>query len=130
MDKNKLNISKIETYLYGIMDNVVSANTYAGTLPDTIQSSWNDMCLIDCDTAIRDYDSYAQGVVLVWLYARPRADGAKNTAVMSSLEKKLNEVLATASNETYQINRRNVYSDYDADRKWHCNIVELNILIY
>ena len=130
MDKNNLNISKIEAYLYGIMDNVVSANTYAGTLPDTIQSSWNDMCLIDCGNAIRDYDSYGQGVVFIWLYARPRADGTKNTSVMAALEKRLNEVLDNASNETYQFNRRNVYTDYDADRKWHCNIVELNLTIY
>lgn len=130
MDKNHLNISKLETYLYGIMDNVVSDNTYAGTLPDTIQSSWNDMCLIDCGNAIEDKDAYGKGVVLIWLYAKPRADGAKNTAVMSALENKLNEVLANASNEMYQINRRNTYSDYDTNRKWHCNIVELNVTIY
>lgn len=130
MDKNHLNISKLETYLYGIMDNVVSDNTYAGTLPDTIQSTWSDMCLIDCGNAIEDKDAYGKGVVLIWLYAKPRADGAKNTAVMSVLENKLNEVLANASNEMYQINRRNTYSDYDTNRKWHCNIVELNVTIY
>ena len=130
MDKNHLNISKLETYLYGIMDNIVSNNTYAGTLPDTIQSTWSDMCLIDCGNAIEDKDAYGKGVVLIWLYAKPRADGAKNTAVMSVLENKLNEVLANASNEMYQINRRNTYSDYDTNRKWHCNIVELNVTIY
>lgn len=129
MDKNKLNISKIESYLYGIMDNVVSENTYAGTLPDTIKAAWTDMCLIDCDNAIRDYDAYGKGVILIWLYARPRADGSKNTAMMSKLEQRLNEVLAQASNENYQINRRNVYTDYDSERKWHCNIVELNVII-
>ena len=40
MNKDNINISKIETYLHIIIDNVVSDNTYAGTLPDTIQSSW------------------------------------------------------------------------------------------
>ena len=35
MNKDNLNISKIETYLAGIIDNVVSDNTYAGTLPTT-----------------------------------------------------------------------------------------------
>jgi hypothetical protein len=54
MDKNKINISKIETYLHGIIDGKVSDNTYAGTLPDTIQSSWNDMVLIDVGNAIND----------------------------------------------------------------------------
>lgn len=129
MDKNNLNISKIETYLYGIMDNVVSDNTYAGTLPDTIKSTWTDMCLIDCDTSIRDFDAYGKGIILIWLYARPRADGSKNTTMMSKLEQRLNDVLSKASNKDYQINRRNVYTDYDSERKWHCNIVELNVII-
>lgn len=130
MNKDNLNISKIETYLNSIIDNVVSKNTYAGTLPDTIQSSWTDMCLIDCGHAIRDLNAYGQGTVLIWLYTKPRGDGAKNTALMSQMERKLNEVIKNASNSTYSINRRNVYSDYDTDRKWHCNIVELNITIY
>ena len=130
MDNNNLNISNIETYLYGIIDNVVSNNTYAGTLPDTIQSSWNDMCLIDCGNAMDDKGAYGKGVVLVWLYAKPRSDGSKNTAVMSSLESKLNSVIENARDGIYQINRRNTYSDYDTNRKWHCNIVELNITIY
>lgn len=129
MNKDNLNISKIETYLNSIIDNVVSKNTYAGTLPDTIQSSWTDMCLIDCGHAIIDLNAYGQGTVLIWLYTKPRGDGAKNTALMSQMERKLNEVIKNASNSTYSINRRNVYSDYDTDRKWHCNIVELNITI-
>lgn len=129
MNTDSLNISKIETYLNSLLDNVVSNNTYAGTLPDTIKADWTDMCLIDCNGAISDFDAYGQGVVFIWLYAKPRGDGTKNTAIMSQLERKLNEVIKNASNSTYQINRRNTYSDYDTDRKWHCNIVELNIII-
>lgn len=130
MNKNNLNISKIENYLNSIIDNVVSNQTYVGRLPDTLDSSWKDMCLIDCGSAIADYDAYGSGVVLIWLYAKPLSDGSKNVATMSQLEQKLNEVIANASNKTYQINRRNTYTDYDNDRKWHCNIVELNITIY
>lgn len=130
MNKDNINISKIETYLNSIIDNKVSENTYAGTLPDTIKSEWSDMVLIDCDTAIQDLDAYGSGVVLIWLYTKPRGDGAKNTALMSQLERKLNEVIENANDSTYRISRRNTYSDYDADRKWHCNIVELNILIF
>lgn len=129
MDKDNLNISKIETYLHSIMDGVVSENTYVGTLPDTIQSAWNDMCLIDAGTAIRDMDAYGKGVVLVWLYARPLASGAKNVARMSALESALNEVIRGANDSIYHINRRNTYTDYDSVRKWHCNIVEINLMI-
>ena len=85
MDKSNLNISKIETYLHSIIDNVVSENTYVGTLPDTIQTKWNDMCLIDVGNSIYDLDAYGKGVVHVLLYARPLMNGAKNVAVMVGL---------------------------------------------
>jgi hypothetical protein len=130
MDRQHLNISKIETYLHSIIDNEVSHNTYVGTLPDTIKSEWTDMCLIDLGGNIRDMDAYGTGVALVWLYARPLANGAKNVAKMSELESKLNEVIASANDSIYHINRRATYSDYDSERKWHCNIVELNLRIF
>jgi hypothetical protein len=130
MNKANINISKIESYLYSIIDNKVSDNTYAGTLPDTIQTEWKDMCLVDVSTSIRDMDAYGEGVVLVWLYARPLANGAKNVARMSELESKLNEVIEGANDSIYHINRRATYSDYDSERKWHCNIVELNLRIF
>lgn len=129
MDSNYLNISKIETYIVGIIDNVVSDNTFAGTLPTTINAAWSDMVLVDCVNAIGDLDALGKGVVLVWLYAKPRTDGTKNVALMSQLEKKLNDVINAANDRHYIISRRDTYSEYDEARKWHCNIVELNITI-
>lgn len=129
MNKENLNISRIESYLYSIIDNKVSENTYAGTLTDTIKAEWTDMCLIDLGTDILDKDAYGVGAVLVWLYARPLANGAKNVAKMSELESKLNEVIAQANDSIYHISRRATYASYDSERKWHCNIVELNIRI-
>lgn len=130
MDKNNMNISRIETYLHGIIDNKVSKNTYAGTLPDTIKSDWNDMVLVDCANRVSDMDAYGEAIVLVWLYARPFENGSKNVAMMDELETKLNEVIENANDKIYVINRRNTYSDYDSDRQWHCNIVELNVRIF
>ena len=129
MSNNNINISKIETYLHSIMDNVVSDNTYVGTPPETIKEAWQDMCVIDVGGSISDNDAYGKGVVLVWLYARPLANGAKNVAKMSEMEIKLNEVIEFAHNSTYRLSRRATHSDYDSSRKWHCNIVELNITI-
>ena len=80
MNSSVINISKIESYLHSIIDNVVSDNTYVGTPPETIKESWQDMCVIDLGAAINDMDAYGKGVVLVWLYARPLANGAKNVA--------------------------------------------------
>lgn len=130
MNKDNINISKIETYLHSIIDNKVSKNTFVGNLPDTMQSTWQDVCLIDCGSVIADMNAYGRGVVLVWLYARPLANGAKNVAQMAAMESKLNEVIKGATSSTYQITRRNTYSDYDTVRKWHCNIVELNLHVF
>ncbi len=129
MNIEKLNISNIETYLHSIMDGIVSEHTYAGTLPDTMNSEWDDMCLIDCGNKLHNLDAYGQGVILIWLYARPRSNGTKNVATMSKLEENLNDVIKNASNNDYVITRGLTYSDYDTTRQWHCNIVELNILI-
>jgi hypothetical protein len=130
MDCKAINISKIETYLYSIIDNIVSNNTYVGTPPETIKDDWQDMCVINLGASISDMDAYGKGVVLVWLYARPLANGAKNVAKMSEMETKLNEVIESAHDSTYRINRKATYTDYDSQRKWHCNIVELNLTIF
>lgn len=128
MDSNNLNISSIETYLYDVLQGQVSDNTYVGTLPATIQSEWEDMCLIDCGSAIADLGAFGGGVVLIWLYAKPTG-GVKNVGVLQVMEESLNEAIRDAYHPNYKINRRNTYTDYDADRDWHCNIVELNIVI-
>ena len=102
-------------------------------IPDSlekIKSDWNDMVLVDCANRVSDLDAYGEAIVLIWLYARPFENGAKNVAMMEELETRLNKVIEdNKNNGIYGINRRNTYSDYDPDRQWHCNIVELNILI-
>lgn len=129
MNKDKSNISNIESFLYGLLNKKVSENTFVTTLPVTVKSNWKDMCLIDCGNSIMDMNAFGQGVVLVWLYVRPKASGAKDVAQMSALESKLNEVIGSASDSTYYIRRRNTFSDYDSERQWHCNVVELEITI-
>lgn len=130
MDKLNLTISKIETYLYSLINGKVSKNTFVGTPPETMKTSWSDLCVIDCGSAITDLDCYGGGVIRILLYARPMADGSKNVAMLASLDKKLMNVLTNISNETYQLNRRNTYTDYDTERKWHYNVVEFNLIVF
>lgn len=129
MNKDNLNISKIETYLNSIIDNKVSQNTFVGSLPNTIDSSWTDLVLIDVASSISDLNAYGRGTVLIWLYAKPSIKGIKNVAKLSKMEQALNEIISTAKSDTYQINRRRTYQDYDIERKLHTNIVEININI-
>lgn len=115
-----------------IIDNVVSNNTFYTALPDASivkSSDWQDMVLIDIPSGIKDFDAYGQGIVFVALYARPLESGRKNVAKMSQMEIKLNEVIQNATSGNYSIMRNDVYTDYDTDIKWHCNIVELLITI-
>lgn len=133
MNKDNLNISKIETYLNSILDNVVSNNTFFTKLPNAsvVQSSdWKDMVLIDIPDGIRDYEAYGQGFVFVALYARPLESGKKNVALMSKLETKLNEVIANADDKNYHISRNDVHTTYDDDINWHCNVVELILKVF
>lgn len=132
MDKNTLNISKIETYLNSILDGIVSNNTFFTTYPNVgvVKSSdWQDMVLVDIPSGISDMDAFGHGVIFIGLYARPLESGKKNVKKMSELEVKLNEVLSNASNSQYMLLRSDVHATYDDDIDWHCNVVELTITI-
>lgn len=132
MNKNNLNISKIETYLNNILDGVVSNNTFFTTYPNVSvvkSSDWQDMVLVDIPSGISDMDAMGQGIIFIGLYARPLESGKKNVKKMSELEVKLNEVLANASNSQYMLLRSDVHATYDDDIDWHCNVVELTITI-
>lgn len=127
-----MNISKVETYLNSIFDNVISKNTFFGSMPEkeTIESSWNDIVFVEMPNGIQDREAYGQGTVLVWLYARPLANGSKNVKVMSVLETKLNEVIKNASSPIYSISRRATFTNYDTNINWHCNAVEIVVKVF
>ena len=132
MDSNKINISKIETFLYEKIDNVVSKNTFVGSkVPDktAIPTDWNDIVLIDVPNGISDFDAYGKGTVLVYLFARPQESGRKNVAVLSKIEASLNEVINTSSNDTYLLKRRLTFTGYDMNIDWHYNVIEITLTI-
>lgn len=132
MDSNKINISKIETFLYEKIDNVVSKNTFVGSkVPDktAIPTDWNDIVLIDIPNGVRDFDAYGKGTVLVYLFARPQESGRKNVAVLSKMEARLNEVINTSSNDTYLLKRRLTFTGYDTNIDWHYNVIEITLTI-
>lgn len=132
MDSNKINISKIETFLNEKIDNVVSKNTLVGSkVPDktVIPTDCNDIVLIDIPNGVRDFDAYGKGTVLVYLFARPMESGRKNVAVLSQMEARLNEVINTSSNDTYLLKRRLTFTGYDINIDWHYNVVEITLTI-
>lgn len=130
---NKLNryanTSQVEEYLYTILNGVVSDHTFSGTLPTTIDSSWNDMVLIDCDLPMTDYGPYSSATVYIFLYARPNADGTKKVPLLSLMENKLCDVLDNISDVHYTVNRLSNGADYDTTLQWHRNFVYFNLII-
>lgn len=125
-----MNISNIETFLEGLLRGVVSDNTFVGTLPTTIKTDWNDMCLVTLSNSILDLDAKGTGLAFIWLYAKPNRDGTKNVKKMAELENAIQTAIESNTNSNYSITRRSTYTEYDSLRKWHCNIVELNIQIF
>ena len=133
MDSNKINISKIETFLNEKIDNVVSKNTFVESkVPDktAIPADWKDIVLIDIPNGVRDFEAYGQGTVLVSLFARPMESGRKNVAVLSRMEESLNEVIKSNTDKTYTLSRRLTYTGYDSDIDWHFNTIEVIIKIF
>lgn len=133
MDSNKINISKIETFLNEKIDNVVSKNTFVGSkVPDktAIPADWKDIVLIDIPNGVRDFEAYGQGTVLVSLFARPMESGRKNVAVLSKMEESLNQVIKSNTDKTYTLSRRLTYTGYDSDIDWHFNTIEVIIKVF
>ena len=127
---NKMNVSEIENYLYGMFKSVSPDRTFVGSLPETIKSNWNDMVLISCDNGVRDYDAYGNGVMLIFAYARPMSSGTKNVAKLKAMEEAINAIIENQdSSGAYYVYRVKSYTDYDFSRNWHCNVVSLGITV-
>lgn len=126
---DNLNISSIETYLDKIIKGKVSKTVYAGTLPNAISDDTKDLVLIDCGNAVKDLSAYGKGTINVYLYAHPTANGRKNVAQLSKMEKAMNAVLDGANDDRYILTQLYKATDYDSAINWHFIIVALNIII-
>lgn len=126
---DNLNISSIETYLDKIIKGKVSKTVYAGTLPNAISDDTKDLVLIDCGNAVKDLSAYGKGTINVYLYAHPTANGRKNVAQLSKMEKAMNAVLDGANDDRYVLTQLYKATDYDSAINWHFIIVALNIII-
>lgn len=129
MDKNLMNISKVETFFNTLLDNKVSDNTFFTDLPAAINEDWTDMVVVDLPSELTDLDGVGRGEVLVFLYAKPKSNGTKNVPVLSAMESALNDCIASNTSEHYHISRSGSYTDYDDQRDLHCNIIKLNLQI-
>jgi hypothetical protein len=128
--KKSINVSRIEKMLVEWLGDKVSERVFVGnTPPATLQESWTDFLLVDCD-GIRDMDAYGTGTILLYTYVKPLNNNMKYGAKFIELEDKLTALLSTTSLDNAMIRRRNTFNDYDDGIKWHFNVVELVLTIF
>lgn len=128
MDKNNINVSKVESFMDSLLRTKVSNQIFPSDIPSSIDKTWNDFVVVDCSN-IRDNDAIGNGFILVYLYARPFTDGTKNVPKMDAMEKALNTAIASTGAGTYRLSRDTTWPEYDNRCKWHTNVVKLNIII-
>lgn len=132
MDKNKINISNIETFLYSLLNGVVGDDTIVGgNMPSKVEipSDCISICHIDIPNGVGDFDAYGRGTALISLYARPMDSGLKNVPILAEMEERLNEAVENSRDDTYKVVRRLTYSSYNRDIDWHCNVIELVVIV-
>lgn len=133
MRNDYINISSIETHLDKVIRKHISKNCYAATLPSTLTDTIQTYVVIDCNNAINDLSAYGRGIVLIYLYAQPTANGAKNVAALSKLEKAFNKAMMSDvfDSEHYSVPRELVYTDtnFDTTYKMHFIVKAIRLII-
>lgn len=129
MDKNLMNISRIEAFFDSILKGKLSKNIFYSDLPPTIKESWSDFVLVDV-FSVNDLDGMGTGLVNIYLYAKPLSSGCKNVKALNNLEDKLTAILKDAEGKPYNITRAYTNTGFDSQCNTHYNIVGLYIKIF
>lgn len=121
-----MNITNIEDFYYELLYDKVSKNIFTTVLPNTYDKSWTEAIVIDIANGITDLNALGIGTVLIFLYVPTnQTTGRKNAKKMNELEIALNKAIDENKSLHYSITRRGTYSDYDATKGMHFNVVEI-----
>lgn len=126
---NLMSVSKVEEYFDSILRGRLTDNLFFDQMPTALGKGWKSFAVVDCGTAIRDYDAYGAGTVRIFLYQSPNASGVKDVKEFYRMESALNAAIAGSSDEHYVISRKGSYSGYDAINDMFFNIIQLNLII-
>lgn len=137
MDKNLLNTSKLEAFLYDVFarkreyQDGVSYNTFVSALPLNISDKFSDMVVIDCSNPMFDVEAYGKGVVSLIIYTKPMADGQKDIGLVSELETRMRAIIDKKhfGKEGFVLSCNKTFSDFDGKRNLFMNVWILNITI-
>lgn len=123
MRNDFINISSIETHFDKVIRKNVCKQSYAGTLPSTLDEDTQDYVVIDAGTGISDLHAYGSGIINIFLYAQPIGNGMKNVAALSKMEKAFNKCIRENKfdSEHYTVADIYAYEDtgYDSTYNMH-----------
>lgn len=130
MDSIYKTTSKVENFFSMLLAKAnISDNLFIGNMPATVDSAWNDMVLVDV-LPVRDYDAYAQGSANVFLYAKSvDSRGTKPIKVLHKMELALDKAIKSCSDHHYVIDVNFRGADYDQNRNYYYNVVNIEVII-
>lgn len=107
----------------------ISENIFVGQLPPAQHAEWETMVLIDV-MDINDYDALATCSVNIHLYAKPTGDYlTKNVRALDKMEEALQKVIEDSQDPHYIVQWNWEDSDYDQNRQYHFNVVNIGVTI-
>lgn len=123
-------ISRIENYFSMLLTGAgVSDNLFIGNLPAVVQSDWEDMVLVDV-LKVTDHGGYAQGSANLFLYAKATDSlSRKPVKKLNTMERALDRALASSFDRNYSVEVNWRDSDYDANRNYFYNVVNVSVTI-
>lgn len=124
-----MSVSKVEEFFDSVLRGRLTDNLFFDQMPVALGKDWKSFAIVDCGTALRDYDAYGAGMVRIYLYTVPLASGVKDVKEMYRLEGIVNEVVAECSDGHYVLTRAGSYSGYDGVNDMFYNIIQLNLII-
>ena len=136
MNNDYINISSIETHFDKVIRKHVCKQSFAGTLPSTLDENTQDYVVIDAGAGISDFNAYGSGLINIFLYAQPIGNGQKNVATLSKLEKAMNKCIKENKFDSKYYSVADIYAyedtGYDSTYNMHYVIkaVYLTILGY
>lgn len=126
MTNNYSNISDLEDFLWNLFTSKLIKTKYLTELPSTNKAS--NAVVIDIPSTIRDMNGYADGSIVVTIYAKPLKSGFRNP-IIGKIENEIYRLVEENTSDKYTLGIYGAYNDYDAARDLHARVILLNITI-
>lgn len=121
-------MSRIENFFSILLTKKgISDNIFIGEPPITTSKDWDSFVVVDVNRQT-DYNAYSTGSANIFLYARPKGDGAKkNVALLDKMENALDTAINNCIDSYHSIVIQWRDAGYDDSRIFHYNVINVRI---